>query len=367
MTAARRRPCQDRREWATLKAMAFRRQVVGYGLSVASWLFVSVASAQDSATAGALFEKGVADLEAGRFESACPAIEESQRIDPRPGTLFTLAECHARWGKVASAAAQYQEYVDLVSRLTPEQQQRHKLRADAARAQLVKLKPSVPTLTLLLPADAPPGTFVTRNGELLKGVALGLPLPADPGEYVIVTHVPGRAERETKVRLELGEAKRVLLEASGPASEPGAPPAPISAPPVALPDTHGNAQAGHPQPPGKSHRTAAYVAGGVGVAGLVVGSITGILVLEKKHTVSNNCSFGSCNDAGLNAANGGKHLAVASDVGFGVGIAGLAVSAVLLLTGGSDSAVDEHSGETRFRPVLTGHNGLVSAGLFRRW
>jgi len=363
MTAACRRPCQDRCQWATLKAMAFRRQVVGYGLSVASWLFVSVASAQDSATAGALFEKGVADLEAGRFESACPAIEESQRIDPRPGTLFTLAECHARWGKVASAAAQYQEYVDLVSRLTPEQQQRHKQRADAARAQLVKLKPSVPTLTLLLPADAPPGTFVTRNGELLKGVALGLPLPADPGEYVIVTHVPGRAERETKVRLELGEAKRVVLEAG----EPGSPPASISAPPVALPGTQGNAQAVQPQPPGKSHRTAAYVAGGVGVAGLVVGSITGILVFEKKHTVSDNCTGGSCNDAGLNAANGGKHLALASDVGFGVGIAGLAVSAVLLLSGGSGSAASEHSGATRFRPVLTGQNGLISAGLFRRW
>src|SRR5882724_2704267 len=135
--------------------MATRRLGVAGAWASGCVLFVSVASAQDSATAGALFEKGVADMEAGQFASACPAIEESQRIDPRPGTLFTLAECSARWGKVASAAAQYQEYVDLVSRLTREQQQRHKARADIARGQLTKLKPSVPTLTLVVPADAP--------------------------------------------------------------------------------------------------------------------------------------------------------------------------------------------------------------------
>src|SRR6185369_12934307 len=214
--------------------MAIRPRVFGCALSGACALLVSVAYAQDSATAGALFEKGVADMEAGRFESACPAIAESQRIDPRPGTLFTLAECHARWGKVASAAAQYQEYVDLVSRLTPEQQQRHKARADIARAQLAKIKPSVPTLTLVLPADAPSGTIVTRNGEVLKGAALGLALPADPGEYVIVTRAPGGADREVRVTLQLGDQKRLALEVSK-ASE-AAPLTPQAAPPLTEPN-----------------------------------------------------------------------------------------------------------------------------------
>jgi len=328
---------------------------------------VSVASAQDSATAGALFEKGVADLEAGHFESACPAIEESQRIDPRPGTLFTLAECHARWGKVASAAAQYQEYVDLVSRLTPEQQQRHKVRADNARAQLAKLKPTVPTLTLVLPADAPPGTFVTRNGEVLKGVALGLPLPVDPGEYLIVTHIPGGAERETKVSLQLGETKRVSLEVGKTASEPPAPVAPSVMPLRAASSPSPASEPDRGPAHGDGRKTGAYVAGGVGVAGIVVGSVTGILVFGKKHTVSDNCAGGSCNNAGLDAANSGKHLAIVSDVGFGVGLAGLAVGAILLLSGGSESTAAEHARATRFQPVLTGQNGVVSAGLFRRW
>jgi hypothetical protein len=105
-----------------------QRRSIARGLyaSIAGLLFAVNAAAEDTATAGALFEKGVADMEAKRFASACPAIEESQRIDPRPGTLFTLAECLAGWGKVASAVARYQDYVDLVPLLAPQQQARHR-------------------------------------------------------------------------------------------------------------------------------------------------------------------------------------------------------------------------------------------------
>jgi len=345
--------------------MATKPLAFGCALSVAGLLLVSGACAQDSATAGALFEKGVADMEAGHFDSACPAIEESERIDPRPGTLFTLAECHAHWGKVASAAAQYQEYVDLVSRLTPDQKLRHKARADIARTQLGKLKPTVPTLTLVLPAAAPRGTFVTRNGEVLKGAALGLPLPVDPGEYVVVTHVPGAAERETKVSIQLGENKRVALDVTQATAEPAAALAPTSPQPSLSPNSSPAAPptSGH----GTGRKTAAYIAGGVGVAGIALGSVTGILVFSKKHTVSGNCSGATCNDAGLAAANSGKNLALASDIGFGVGIAGLALGTILLLSSGSDTAEAERAHATNWQPVLVGGNGGVTTGLFRRW
>lgn len=328
-------------------------------------LVAARAAAEDSATAGALFEKGVADMEASHFDSACPAIEESQRIDPRPGTLFTLAECNARWGKVASAAAEYQEYVDLVPRLTADQQARHKARVEIARAQLKKLKPTVPTLTLVLPADAPRGTFVTRNGEVLKGAALGLPLPVDPGEYVIVTHAPGAPERETRVSIQLNDQKRLPLEVAA-ASEVPANGAAAVAPPTASANATDRA-ATAPEAHGPNHKTAAYVAGGVGLAGIAVGTVTGVLVLSKKHTVSGNCSGAACNDAGLSAANSGKNLAFVSDIGFGVGIAGLALGAVFLLSGGSDSAATEHANTTRVQPLLVAGSSSVGLGLLRRW
>ena len=346
-------------------------------MASAGLLQAAAASAQDSATAGALFEKGVGDMESGRFASACPALEESQRIDPRPGTLFTLAECHANWGKVASAAAQYQEYLDLVSRLPKDQQLRHKARADIARAQLKKLKPTLPTLTLLLPADAPPGTFVTRNGEVLKGAALGLALPVDPGDYVIVTHAPERPEHETKLSIALGESKQVPLEVTRPVSKPPlvAPPVTPPAVPVSPPPAPAGPASSAPPPAdatpspdrGSARKTTAYLVGGVGIAGIAAGTVTGLLVFGKKHTVSANCTAHACNDTGLNAAHSAQTLGLVSNIGFGVGIAGIAVGAVLLLTGSSGATDGEGSRATRWQPLLTAGSDGFATGVLRRW
>ena len=327
------------------------------GLLSAGLLFpVDRAFAQDAATAGALFDKGVADMQAGRFDSACPALEESQQLDPHPGTLFTLAECQAKWGKVASAVQHYQDYADLVSRLPAGQQARHRERVGIAKAQLGKLKPSVPTLTLVLPATAPPETTVTRNGVVLQGAALGMALPVDPGQYVIVTHLPSGAEHSATVSIALADAKRVELDVS----QPAAPASPASEPAILAPPS---------APPAESQRksnTPAYVIGGIGVAGIALGSVTGILVLGKKSTVKNDCVGSTCNSAGVNAANSGKTLAVVSDIGFGVGIVGLATSAVLLLAR-PKAEPDARASASHWQPLLASTPGGAWAGLERRF
>jgi len=331
-------------------------------------LWVGSASAQDAATAGALFDKGVTDMQAGRFDSGCPAIEESQRMDPHPGTLFTLAECQAKWGKVASAVAHYQDYVAVVPRLPTDQQARHRERVAMANAQLAKLKPIVPTLTLVLPASAPPGTTVTRNGVLLQGAALGLALPVDPGEYAIVTHLPSGEERSIKLKLALSEAKRVALEL--PATAPG--PAAASTPaesPNAAPSAEKPAEGAPPTQASGSGRSRApaYVAGGIGVAGVVLGSVTGILVLGKASTVKNDCNGTTCSSAtGVNAADSGKSLAWVSDIGFGVGIVGLTTAAILLLSQ-PKAEPTARVAPARWEPLVAGTKGGAWAGLERRW
>jgi len=324
--------------------------------------------AQDSATAGALFDKGVADMQAGQFATACPALEESQRLEPRAGTLFTLAECQAHSGKVASAVAHYQEYVGLVSRLPADQQSRHRDRVKSANAQIAKLKPTVPTLTLLLPANAPAGTSVTRNGVLLQGAALGLALPSDPGEYVVVTRTPGGAERLVTIAVAPGEAKRVALEVS--TETPAAAAAAIA--PAAGATPSGNGPNDAPATPTESHhsKTPAYIVGAVGVAGIVVGSVTGILVFGKKSTVRDECSDHVCSEDGLSAANSAQSLAMVSNVGFGVGIAGLATATILLLTAPSAETTGSTASATRsagWEPRLAGTSRGGWAGLQHSW
>lgn len=329
--------------------------------SVCVLLWGSSALAQDAATAGALFDKGVADMQAGVFETACPAIEESQKLDPHPGTLFTAAECQAKWGKLATAVAHYQDYVGVVSRLPDDQQARHHARVETANAQIAKLKPSVPLLTLSLPATAPAGTAVSRDGVQLQGAALGLALPVDPGEHVIVTRAPGGQDSTISISLAPGQSKQLELTVTA---------APLAAPvaPPAAPEAGTNSESAlpHPTHTGEQVRskTPAYIIGGIGVAGIVVGGVTGFMVLGKKSTVSSQCTDHLCSPAGVNAANSGKTLGLVSDIGFGVGIAGLATSAILLLT---QPKAESSAQVPRWQPLLAGTPGGAWAGVGKRF
>jgi hypothetical protein len=305
--------------------MRFWRLGMAGVLACSTWS--TAASAGDGGAAQALFDKAVADLNEGHAGTACPAFAESQRLDPRPGTLFALADCEVALGLIASALGHYHEYVGWVSRLPQDSQARHAERVSLARAQIEALQPKVPTLTLALSPSAPAGLVIERDGVPLQGAALGVALPIDPGEHVIVAHAPGMPEERITVRIEAGESKRLEFP-----TRPSPPPS--TAPPV-------TEQTKNPDPPAEpqpvdeasSQKTLGYVAGGVGVVGIIVGTITGVLVLDRKATVDEECNGTACRSAeGKKAADSGQTLAAVSTIAFGVGLAGLATGVTLVLT-----------------------------------
>jgi hypothetical protein len=302
--------------------------------ALAAFAWPAAARADDGGTAQALFDQAVADLEQGNAKAACPAFAESQRIDPRPGTLFALADCEVALGKIASALGHYHEYIGWVSRLPDSSQQRHAERVALARGQVEALEPKVPTLVLALSPSAPSGTVVERDGVPFQGASLGVALPIDPGEHVIVTRAPGGAEERVSITLEAGESKRLELPQTPFAPPAAAPPA--AAPPAVEPTARPPVE--NPKGDGSVQRTLAYVTGGVGIAGLLVGSITGLLAFDRKATVDDECPDGrnSCSKAGVDAADSGKSLATASTVAFAVGLAGVATGVTLILTAPDD-------------------------------
>src|SRR5882757_3842955 len=76
-----------------------------------SSLSSSVARAQsgDSAVAQALFDQAKKLIADGHASEACPKLEESQRLEPRSGTLINLASCYEQTGRLASAWSKYIE------------------------------------------------------------------------------------------------------------------------------------------------------------------------------------------------------------------------------------------------------------------
>jgi hypothetical protein len=162
-----------------------------------------------------VFERGVADMEAGRYDRACPAIEHSYILDPRPGTLFALADCEAKRGHLAAAVGWYDAYLALYPTLPPDKRAKQGDREKLARAQRAALGAKVAELTLVLAPSAPKGTLVTRDGATVEQKALGVPVPVDPGEHVITVRAPGGNAVETRVTLAAGDRRGVALEANG--------------------------------------------------------------------------------------------------------------------------------------------------------
>ncbi|WP_104980508.1 hypothetical protein [Sorangium cellulosum] len=315
------------------------RQIAQLALVLCPLAVAAPAAAQgDIATAEAIFNRGLADMEAGRYETGCKALAESHRLDPRPGTLFTLATCEARWGRIATAVTRYGDYLSLYQRLPPDQQRRQGERPNVAKQQREKLAPLVPELALSLPPGAPAGTVVKRDGVVLGDAVLGVSVPVDPGEHVVSTEPPGGLVRETRIRLAQGEKKKLVLEVDG-AGAPGT------------------------DDGGSGRRTAMFVAGGVGAAGLILGGVTGALTLGKRSVVEKHCgsAIGStdetaCDPTGLEAAESASTTGLVSTIGFGVGLAGLGTAAVLYLTEPKRDAPTPGAAARRL------HVGVLEAG-----
>jgi hypothetical protein len=309
-----------------------RTRIVCLTLAWSAWLGCSLAAPvarADAARAEQLFNAGVEDMLAGRFEQGCSRIAHSQQEDPKPGTVFTLAECYARWGKTASAATQYTAYLDLVKALPAQQQAAHDERVAVARAEYDKLSPDIPELVLVWPGAPPRDATVTLDGVEINQETLGRARHVDPGEHRVAVNYADGSQSSRRVSIALGQSLRVILPT--PRGNPGTDP-PIDVPP----DTQ-------PAKPGSSQRTWAYIVGAVGATSLLVGAGSGIFVFQQKRIIDNNCEPVSpdvqvCNGKGKSAEQDARIAGVVSTVGFAVGAAAMGVAIPLLLTAPSASS-----------------------------
>lgn len=313
----------------------------------------SAALAQDVAAAEALFDKGLADMNAGRFEAGCPKLEESYRIDPRAGGLFTLAECEYKRGRVATATARYAEFMRLVDAMTPAKRARQAERVRLARAAAPDLARRVPTLTLrVTPNPAPPGVTIERNGTALGAGSLGEPMPVDPGIHMVVVRSKRGGKREVEVIVGEGDRRTVDIDASDPGAAPEA--AAVTPGPVSN-DASGSRRSGQ--------QTFGFVVGSLGLAGLGAGAATGVLALSAKSVADDNCVGTICNDDGFAAVERGRTFGTVSTIALAAGGGLAATGLVLILTAPSGSALGTQAISIGPAPHAAGF-GFTAAGTF---
>lgn len=284
-------------------------------------------SAQDKAAAEALFREGRALLAEGDVAAACAKLDQSVRLDRSPGALLNLADCHAREGRTASAWAEFLEAARLADDTG------WKAGALEARRRAAEVEPGLSRLTVRV-SEPVEGLTLSLDGTSMEQAAFGTPLPADPGEHTLVAEAPGREPWRTTVTLGAqGDRREVVVPALVVADAGGATP-PRQAEASSDEGTLAAVDVDTSAPPAEEGGSVLpWVIGGIGVAALAAGAVFGVLAKGRYDDAEKDCpSHTDCGGAALDASDDADLNANLSNVGFGVGLVGIGVAAVLLLT-----------------------------------
>lgn len=276
-------------------------------------------------------------MEGKDYAGACPKYAESQRLDPQLGVLLHLADCFEKAGKTASAWASFKDAIEVSARKNAAgiSEPREKIARD--RAAVLEAKLSKIAINVTAPDLA--GLEVTQDGQVVGRAMWGSAVPVDPGSHTVSAKAPGN-RTWTKTVAVGRDGARVAVVVPSLELEPVAP---APAVPVAGPAPEALAIGGAVTPAGaetapklSSQRTVAYVVGGVGAAGLVVGAVFGVMrgsAISERDGIcpTNRCTRDESNRID-DLTNKAKSDAMISNIAFGVGAAALVGGAVLFFT-----------------------------------
>lgn len=228
------------------------------------------------------FQQAIEKLKRGDAAAACPLLEESDRLDPQPGTEYELGKCYEAVGRHASAWSRLRAVAEKLDA----RGERNK--ADKVRQHITSaIEPKLSRVTIVVPAAVSlvPGLVVERDGIVLGRPMWGTATPVDPGGHHLRVIAPGKRAWSSSFDVTAPGAA-ITITVPDLLDEPGAGNALASpSPPAPLPIS--------PSRIDSTPRRVALVVGALGVAGLAVGAGFGVAAIGKgsawKDAVAGDC------------------------------------------------------------------------------
>jgi hypothetical protein len=355
-----------RRRWS------FASLVLVAGLFAGSATFAPASYAQsaaDKAAARALADDADAALAAKNYGTAAEKYQKALGLVPTALTLrLGLARAQAGIGKYLEATESYNNIIRTPLDATApapfrvaQQEAEREIAETSTRVGAV-------VITLVVPGGRPgPATpWLQIDDEKIPAALIGERRPANPGRHTIRFRADGFEPAEARVEVKAGATTPVSITLVAAAAPPAT---------TALPPASGDPSAPPPLPPpttvtaDKPDRTAAYVALGLGGAGVVVGSIAGVLAISKHSSLKSDCQDG-CPSGAQHDIDSYRTTGAISTIGFVVGGVGLTAGSVLyLLAKPTPSSAAVRANPTAvargfsWRPLL-GPFGVGAAGSF---
>lgn len=316
------------------QAQLVRACVTAFGLVYAATAWAAPSDA-DRAAARQLGYQGVEAYQANDFEAAEHKLRRAFEVVKVPTLGLWLARALAKNGRWIEATEVYRE----VSRLEPTEgkveAQREAQRA--AASELEALAGKIPEVVIVVEGAASSQVVVEIDDVRVPAAVLGEARPTNPGRHRVVGKFRDQVAEQT-VDLAEGQERQVkLVFKPGPAKPVAQKPNAAVVPSDSEPASDGGTQ-----------RTAGWVALGVGAAGLITGSVTGLLMLNKANDLENDehCQDNECEPPAHDEVDSHNRLRTISSVSFIVGGVAAALGATLLLTSGEneDRAVSAYVG-----------------------
>lgn len=278
------------------------------------------------AAARQLATEGVNNFEAGEFTAASDKLNRAFETIRAPSLGLWSARALARCGRLVQASERYLEVTRLDPKNGDEAVQRE-AQADAERERS-ELEPRIARLTLAVFNTAAEGDVeVTLDGAVLPAALLRAQVPMDPGEHLIEAR-QGILYAKQPLRIAEGARINVSLQLAPSAEGAGAAgPTPATAeraPERATPSAE--------RAPERAVPTALWLTLAGAGAGLVVGTVTGVMAIQTREPVAPYCPGDVCPPQYTHEVNRLNTLRTVSTASFIVGGVGLAAAGVLWLS-----------------------------------
>ena len=308
-------------------------------------------SSADRATARTLAQEGYVALRDNDYTTAADRFQRALALVHAPTLLRDLARAQVGLGRLVDAHETYSLII------------REGVAADApapwvkaladAKAEIAPITPRLPWITITVTGPAHPK--VTIDGAPIAEASLGVKRAADPGRHEIRALATGYYTAKKIVTLNEGESVNVAFELED---------APPDAAPKDEEESGKVSVATVVDPPWRKPVTiGAFALGG---AGIVLGSVTGILAMTKHNQLATDCPNGRCGPANKKALETFHTLTTLSTIGFVTGGVAAGAGVVLLLV--RPQTLVQQPDSDKGEPKRSGFNwspfvGLTGAGV----